>query len=558
MTRDKDRFMPDCQEAFKLAQQIIDNIMEDIKSNQVSSNALMAPWYNNLKLSYIFLDEDDHYNLKYGIEFVSHEKIHELYDRFTVNSANLLKIINLIKDNYANKEWSNDWIYTDTFKEICNTPIEIPGLTCPPMDSAPLSGVFLLYCLYENKFFIPGRLQSTDSSQQRQYDNLFYSSFKHFAESILKLFEWKSVDGATDVLKPLLTVSNKRAEKLYWIFSFCNNLSHGLLLKSTLSKDDIYYTDITSIHTGPQKQLLLLQTLLYIHLSAHNCHYFLMEEWNISNQLISDRWPVFWPVHEIAEFDLRRRLINGVDDNNPDIIALIYKRIELLRKAVFFLHYQDFLFEIADFIKTNVPIREYMKIINAINKPIGWHQKEYQFHTLTSRERSSSIACNWKKFYKENENLIKSMFHTLSKKQLELLWNTAQTVFLVINHKRYALNLNEIDKLTKENRVKIIKKYEFNADTYMPEFFSSMIVCYMFERIPAKKLQISKFSDLHKETSGKSITKNIQTYVKESPCLIPLIDFFIKWTNNLLLLLDNSQNNDTASSAPISKLYHQR
>lgn len=43
MTRDKDRFMPDCQEAFKLAQQIIDNIMEDIKSNQVSSNALMAP-----------------------------------------------------------------------------------------------------------------------------------------------------------------------------------------------------------------------------------------------------------------------------------------------------------------------------------------------------------------------------------------------------------------------------------------------------------------------------------------------------------------------------------
>jgi hypothetical protein len=152
MTRDKDRFMPDCQEAFKLAQQIIDNIMEDIKSNQVSSNALMAPWYNNLKLSYIFLDEDDHYNLKYGIEFVSHEKIHELYDRFTVNSANLLKIINLIKDNYANKEWSNDWIYTDTFKEICNTPIEIPGLTCPPMDSAPLSGVFLLYCLYEQQF----------------------------------------------------------------------------------------------------------------------------------------------------------------------------------------------------------------------------------------------------------------------------------------------------------------------------------------------------------------------------------------------------------------------
>ena len=91
----------------------------------------------------------------------------------------------------------------------------------------------------------------------------------------------------------------------------------------------------------------------------------------------------------------------------------------------------------------------------------------------------------------------------------------------------------------------------------MPEFLSTMITCHMLEGIPAKKLQISKFSDLHKKTSGRCITKNIQTYVKESPCLIPLIDFFIKWTNNILLLpflLDNG----TKPSEPISRAYYQR
>lgn len=556
-----EKFMPDCQEAFTLAQQIISNIMEDIKSNQIYSTALAAPWYTNLKSSYVFLDEDDHYNLKYGIEFVKHEKIHELYDRFAVNSANLLRIINLIKDSYANKEWSNDWIYTATFKEICNTPIEIPGLTCPPMDNAPLSGVFLLYCLYENKFYIPGRPQSDDSFQQRQYNNSFYSSFDYFAKSIPKLLEWKSVDGTTDVLTPLLVVSNKRAEKLYWIFSFCNYLSNGLLLKSTLSKDDIYYTDITSIHTELQKQFLILKTFLYIHLPTQNRHYFLMEEWGISNQLISNRWPVFWPIREVAEFDLRRRLINDVADNNLDIISLIYKRIEFLHKAVFFLHYQDFLFKItnfiADLVKKNAFIKEYIDRINAINKTIGWHQRSYQPHTLTNRELRMSIACDWKKFYQENKNLIDNTFHELSGNQLAELWNIAQTVFLVINHKRYNIDLDNLDKLTKTNRVKILKSHKFNAMTYIQEFFPTMITCYMLERIPAKKLQISKFSSLHKEISGKSMTKNIQTYVKKSPCLIPLIDFFIKWTHNSLLLpflLDN----DTKPSEPISKAHYHR
>jgi hypothetical protein len=548
-----EKFMPDCQEAFTLAQQIISNIMEDIKSNQIYSTALAAPWYTNLKSSYVFLDEDDHYDLKYGIEFVKHEKIHELYNRFTVNSANLLRIINLIKDNYANKEWSNDWIYTATFKEICNTPIEIPGLTCPPMDSAPLSGVFLLYCLYENKFYIPGRPQFDDSFQQRQYNNSFYSSFNYFAKSIPKLLEWKFVDSTTDVLTPLLAISNKRAEKLYWIFSLCNNLSNGMLLKSTLSKDDIYYTDITSIHTGPQKQFLLLQTLLYIHLPAHNRHYFLMEEWEISLQLIKGSELC----RTLDEFYLRRSYINKLAaDDNPDIISLIYQRIELLQKTIFVLHYQDFLREIAAFVITNIP-NEYIKTLNAINKPLGWPKVEYHFHKLTKREISNSVACSWEKFYSKNEYLLKSTFPKLSAEQLKELWEIAQTVFLVINHKRYELNLDEIDKLTNNNRVNIIKKYKFNANTYMPEFLSTMITCHMLEGIPAKKLQISKFSDLHKKTSGRCITKNIQTYVKESPCLIPLIDFFIKWTNNILLLpflLDNG----TKPSEPISRAYYQR
>lgn len=270
---------------------------------------------------------------------------------------------------------------------------------------------------------------------------------------------------------------------------------------------------------------------------------------------------MFWPIREVAEFDLRRRLINDVSDNNLDIISLIYKRVELLHKAVFFLHYQDFLFKITDFItdlvKKNAFIKEYIERINAINKTIGWHQGSYQLHALTNREFLSSIACNWKKFYQENKNLIDNTFHELSGNQLEELWNIAQTVFLVINHKRYNIDLDNLDKLTKTNRVKILKSHKFNAMTYIQEFFPTMITCHMLEGIPAKKLQISKFSDLHKKTSGGCITKNIQTYVKESPCLIPLIDFFIKWTNNILLLpflLDN----DTKPSEPISRAHYQR
>lgn len=570
MPEHNEKFMPDYKESLMLALEIIRDIIEDIKNNPPSSNALAAPWYNNLKLSYVFLDEiklsyvfldeKDHYNLKYGLESVKHGKIRELYDRFTVNCANLLQIINIIKENYANKEWENDWIYDTAFKEICNIPIEIPGLTCPPMDSNPLSGVFLLHCLYSNKFHIPERFHSNNPTENRQHDNEFYSAFNSFATSIIELLEWESVDDA-DVIEPLLKPSNKRAETLYWIYFFCDNLSDGLRLKSTLQKDDVYYTDITAIHTESQKQFLLLQTLLYIHLSDRAQNYFLQEEWGISSQLITSRRPVIWLTNETAEFDLRRRFLNRLaDDDNPDIISLIYKRIVFLHKAIFFLHYQDFLFEIATFVKSNVPITEYRKEINDINKPIGWHQGEYQFHELTKCEFSSSVACNWKKFYEENENLLKKTFHELSDKQLEELWNIAQTVFLVINHQRYELNLNDTPKLTRKNRVKIIKSHEFNANTYMPEFFSTIIVCRMLESLPAKRFQIIKFSNLHKNTSGRSIAKNLQTYVKESPILIPLIIFFVKWTNNVLLTpfsQYDSQNNYTENSEPISEALYQ-
>lgn len=572
MPEHNEKFMPDSRESLMLALEIIRDIIEDVKNNQPSSNALAAPWYNNLKLSYVFLDEKDHYNLKYGLEFVKHGKIRELYDRFTVNCANLLQIINIIKENYANKEWKNDWIHDTAFKGICNIPIEIPGLTCPPMDSSPLSGVFLLHCLYGDKLHIPGRdhpdnkcekddkCKKDKALKRIQANNAYYSAFKSFAMSITELFEWPSVDN-TDVIKPLLRPSKKRAETLYWIFSFCDNLSDGLRLKSTLQKGDIYYTDITTIHTESQKQFLLLQTLLYIHLSDRAQYYFLLEEWGISNQLITSKRPAVWLTNETAEFDLRRRYLNHlVDDDNPDIISLIYKRIVFLHKAIFFLHYHDFLFEIATFVKSNVPITEYRKEINDINKPIGWHQGEYQFHELTKCEFSSSVACNWKKFYKENENLLKKTFHELSDKQLEELWNIAQIVFLVINHQRYELNLNDTPKLTRKNRVKIIKSHEFNANTYMPEFFSTMIVCRMLENLPAKRFQIINFSNLHKNTTGGSIAKNLQTYVKESPILIPLISFLVKWTNNVLLTpfsQYDSQNNHTENSEPISEALYQ-